>query len=75
MRKHRKYAPFVKVGKRWYRAGYSKPCEYPHNTGMEQKILYNALPKEQAIKVYQNWLLAPFLNGIDEIRELRVVKD
>ena len=66
MRKQRKYAPFVKVGKRWIRAKYNtqeNDCEMP------------AMRKDTAIRFYQNWLLAPFLNGVNEIRELRPVKD
>jgi hypothetical protein len=63
MRKQRKYAPFVKVGKRWIRATWKDGENKP------------AFTKEQAIRIYQHWLLAPVMEGINETRELRPVKD
>lgn len=63
MRKPRKYAPFIKQGNKWIRVTWQDGSEK------------SAFPKEQAIRIYQNWLLAPFLNGINEIRELRPVKE
>lgn len=68
MRKQRKYAPFVKQGKRWIRATF-------RSEQSQSDVEYSAFPKEIAVRRYQNWLLAPFFNGIDEIRELRPVKD
>ena len=68
MRKQRKYAPFVKVGKRWKRLTW-------HCSVTNTDIEYSGYTKEIAVRRFQNWLLAPFLNGIDEIRELRPVKD
>jgi hypothetical protein len=67
MRNQRKYAPFVKVGKRWIRATFTTPEGNTYE--------YQPWRKEAAIRIYQSWLLAPFLNGINEIRELRPVKD
>lgn len=67
MRNERKYAPFVKVGKRWIRATFTTPENTTHE--------YQPFRKQTAVRIYQNWLLAPFLNGIDEIRELRPIKE
>ena len=38
---------------------------------VEGKQAYN---KATAVRIYQNWLLAPYLQGVNETRELRPVK-
>lgn len=66
MKTKRLYAPFFKKSKddkKWTRATW-KDGEFKP-----------AYAKDQAVRIYQNWLLAPFMEGIDEIRELRPVKD
>lgn len=73
MRKQRKYAPFVKQGKRWIRATYQ--VESVREPGLMLTFEYTPHTKQSAIVRYQSWLLAPFLNGINEIRELRPVKE
>jgi hypothetical protein len=59
------YAPFYRKAKgdKWIRA--TRTDGY----------FMQAYKKDSAVKIYQDWLLAPFLNGIDEIRELRPIKD
>ena len=74
----RLYAPYIKDGKRWKRATYSIPHHIIHSdkniSVIEVKDKeYSAYFKDKAIRVYQDWLLAPFLQGIDEKRELRPI--
>jgi hypothetical protein len=60
----RLYAPFFKKSKddkKWIRATWNDGDLKP------------AYKKEQAVRIYQNWLLAPYLDGVDEIRELRPI--
>lgn len=69
MKNARLYAPHVKVGNRWRRAKIQMISGFTLPSGEAM-----AFRKEVAIEVYQNWLLAPFLQGVDEVRELRPVK-
>ena len=57
----RLYAPFFRKSKdeKWQRATWKDGT----NKG--------GFVKSDAVRIYQHWLLAPFLEGIDEIRELR----
>lgn len=57
----RLYAPYTKVNGKWVRATWKDGEERP------------AFRKEKAVRIYQDWLLAPFMQGIDEIRELRPI--
>ena len=60
-RMKRLYAPYVKKDGKWVRDtwkdGELKPSYF----------------KDQAVRIYQNWLLAPYLDGVNEKRELRPV--
>jgi hypothetical protein len=70
----RLYAPFVKLPgeRKWTRATYPvdklQPDDLPP---IRQEIEFPAYPKDQAIRVYQSWLLFPFQGGTNEVRELR----
>lgn len=67
----RLYAPFFKKSKddkRWIRATW--PAS---DKGLVPEHPRSAYPLNTAIRVYQDWLLAPFMEGIDEIRELRPI--
>jgi hypothetical protein len=59
-KKPRKYAPHVKENGKWRRV---------NPTG------YRAFEKNYAASYYQDWLLAPFLGGVNEVRELRPVEE
>ena len=73
-RMKRLYAPYVKNEKgKWERAGYSVNVNSVDGIPISQKVVYTAMFKDTAIRRYQNWLLAPFLDGVDEIRELRPI--
>lgn len=70
-RHERLYAPFYKKSKedkRWIRATF-------RSTQSQSDVEYRALPKEIAVRRYQSWLLTPFKDGINEIRELRPIKN
>lgn len=72
-RMKRLYAPYVKDGKRWKRATWTAK-ENTSEGIKEVKHEYVALFKENAIRRYQNWLLAPLMGEIEyEHRELRPI--
>lgn len=72
-RMKRLYAPYVQVGKRWYRATWTAKVETSEGIKEEERE-YVALFKENAIRRYQNWLLAPLLGNVPyEKRELRPI--
>ena len=67
----RLYAPMFKKSKddkRWTWATFTMT-----NEGVQKTKRFRPLVKETAIRVYQDWLLAPFLEGVDEIRGLRPI--
>jgi hypothetical protein len=67
----RLYAPFFKKSKddkKWIRATFTMT-----NQGIQETKEFRGYKKETAVRVYQNWLLAPYLDGVDEIRELRSI--
>lgn len=70
----RLYAPFFKKSKddkRWKRAMW--PAS---DKGLVPEHPMKAYKHEYAVKVYQDWLLAPLLGYCEyEVRELRPVKD
>lgn len=67
MRKHRLYAPFIKIDNRWVRATWL----FKREDGANFQLPYTALRKESAVRRYQNWLLASAMGETQEIRELR----
>lgn len=70
MRKHRLYAPFIKVGKRWQWATYTMT-----NEGVQKTYKFTPFKKETAVRVYQDWLLAYAMGNVEEVRELRPLTD
>jgi len=73
-RMKRLYAPYVQVGKKWQRAGYSVNVNGVDGIPISQKVIYTAMFKDAAIRRYQNWLLAPLLGECEyEKRELRPI--
>lgn len=68
MKKRRYYVPVIvtiEQGK--------KRKKYKRATFANGDLMSGYSSRERAAKVYQNWLLAPFFNGINEIRELKAL--
>lgn len=50
-----------------------KRKKYTRATWKDGSLMNGYSSRERAALVYQNWLLAPFFNGINEIRELKAL--